>query len=343
MHLELARERKAHWLALARDTLPTPETAAGRAAVAFGLAVRGGGEYALAVRYRDETECSDLLGEIAEADSDADIRHVGQIFAQSQPPDRPQPPEPPGPPGRPGPPGPPGQPEPPEGQANDLRARIRPLRPGLSIANANVTAWTLGAFVADSDGTLYALSNWHVFAGSTTAVAGDSILQPGPADGGTSADQVGTLDRVVALDPGAPNIVDAALALLTEQQVDAAYPIGAVTTSAPVDGGELVGKVGRTTGITVGRVTAVELDGMRVNYGEELGDLTFDNQIEVTGEEGAFSAGGDSGSLVYREDGVAVGLLFAGSETGGPTGTGLTFVNPIDDVLRGLEVGLLQP
>ena len=337
MHIDLARERKAHWLALARETLTAPQAAADPRAVAFGLAVRGGGEYALAVRYRDETECADLLGWIAESDSDADVRHVGQITAQSVPPDGPQPPRPPDAPG------PPGPPVPPAGQVHDLRARERPLRPGLSVANAQVTAGTLGAFVTDSDGTLYALSNWHVLAGSTTAVAGDPILQPGPADGGTPGDQVGTLDRVVPLDPGGPNIVDAALALLTEQQVDASYPIGAVTTSAPVDGGEQVGKVGRTTGITVGRVSAVELDGVQVNYGEELGDLTFDDQIEVTGDDGAFSAGGDSGSLVYREDGVAVGLLFAGSETGGPSGTGLTFLNPIDDVLRGLEVGLLQP
>ncbi|WP_147917850.1 trypsin-like peptidase domain-containing protein [Ruania zhangjianzhongii] len=340
MHIDLARERKAHWLTFAREALITPESTAAPVAVAFGLAVRDGGEYGLAVRYRDEAECSDLLGQIAEADSDADIRHVGQIVAQTLPPDRPSPPQPPGPPGG---PGQPGQPEPPGGQLGDLRSRVRPLRPGLSIANANVTAGTLGAFVADSDGTLYALSNWHVLAGSTTAVAGDPILQPGPADGGTSADQVGTLDRVVALDPSAPNIVDAALALLTEQQEDAGYPIGAVTSTAPADGGQQVGKIGRTTGITAGRVSAVELDGMRVNYGEDLGDLTFDNQIEVTGDQGAFSAGGDSGSLVYREDGVAVGLLFAGSETGGPTGTGLTFLNPIDQVLRGLEVGLLQP
>ena len=316
MHIDLARERKAHWLTFARDTLPVPETAAAPVSVAFGLAVRDRGEYALAVRDRDEAECSELLGQIAEADSDADIRHVGQIFAQSPPP---------------------------ADEVNQLRGRVRPLRPGLSIAHTSVTAGTLGAFVTDTDGTRYVLSNWHVLAGSPSTAAGDPIVQPGPADGGTSADQIGTLDRMVPLDPSGPNTVDAALALLTEQQVDAGYSVGAVTTTAPADGGEQVGKIGRTTGLTAGQVTAVEIDGMQVNYGEELGDLTFENQIEVTGDVGAFSAGGDSGSLVYREDGVAVGLLFAGSETGGPTGTGLTFVNPIDDVLRGLEVGLLQP
>lgn len=351
MHIDLARERKAHWIALARDLLPTAEAAQVRAPVAFGLAVRGGGEYALAVRYRDHSECSELLRELAESDRDADIRHVGEIYAQPQPPHPPGQPEPPGeptppgqPPDQPGqPPDPPGQPAPPEDLVSQLRSRVRPLHPGLSIANVNVTAGTLGAFVTDTDGTGYVLSNWHVLAGSTSAAAGDAVLQPGPYDGGTLADQIGTLDRTAPLEPTGTNIVDAALCLLTDPQVDASYPVGTVTATAPAEGGEQVGKIGRTTGITSGHVTAVELDGLRVNYGAELGDLTFDNQIEVEGDQGGFSAGGDSGSLVYREDGVAIGLLFAGSQTGGHSGTGLTFLNPIDDVLRALEVGLLQP
>ncbi len=328
MHIDLAREHKAHWLALARDLLPTAEAARPGAAVAFGLAVRGGGDYALAVRYREASECSDLLGQVAEADVEADIRQVGRITAQTQPPGQPGQPEPP---------------EPPPDLVEELRSRVRPLRPGLSIANVNVTAGTLGAFVTDTDEATYALSNWHVLAGSTSAAPGDPILQPGPYDGGTAADQVGTLDRAAPLEPTVRNVVDAALCLLDDPQVEATYPIGTVSATAPAEGGEHVGKIGRTTGITAGQVTAVELDGVRVGYGDELGELTFDNQIEVEGDQGAFSAGGDSGSLVYREDAVALGLLFAGSQTGGPGGAGLTFCNPIDDVLRALEVRLLQP
>ncbi len=54
-----------------------------------------------------------------------------------------------------------------------------------------------------------------------------------------------------------------------------------------------------------------------------------------------FSRGGDSGSLVYRADGVALGLLFAGSETGGENGNGLTYLNPIDAVLDALGARLV--
>ena len=125
--------------------------------------------------------------------------------------------------------------------------------------------------------------------------------------------------------------------------VEASYPVGRVTTTARAEGGETVGKIGRTTAVTAGRVTAIELDDVVVGYGEELGALRFDDQLEVesTGA-GPFSRGGDSGSLVYREDGVALGLLFAGSETGGSNGAGLTYCNAVDTVLDRLGVVLLD-
>jgi hypothetical protein len=228
--------------------------------------------------------------------------------------------------------------------------RVRPLRPGVSIAHVDVTAGTLGGFVVtDPERTggpdlpggtdaLYALSNRHVLDG----VPGDGVLQPGPADGGTDpADRVGTVAAVVPLTAGEPARVDAALALLDDPQVDLDYPVGRVTETAEAVPGDTVEKIGRTTGHTHGRVSAIEMDDVLVGYGPELGVLSFDGQIEVesTGP-GSFSQGGDSGSLVYRSDGVALGLLFAGSETGGPDGSGLTYVNPIGDVFEALGVRL---
>jgi hypothetical protein len=136
--------------------------------------------------------------------------------------------------------------------------------------------------------------------------------------------------------------VDAAIARLDDAiEIDPEYPVGRVTKTAQAVGNEDVAKIGRTTALTQGRVTAIELDDVVVGYGEELGTLSFDDQIEVesTGD-GPFSRGGDSGSLVYRADGVALGLLFAGSETGGANGTGLTYLNPIDAVLEALGVRL---
>lgn len=219
--------------------------------------------------------------------------------------------------------------------------RVRPLRPGVSIAHAEVSAGTLGAFVV-VDGRTHALSNYHVLSGTPAARPGDPTLQPGPADGGAyPEDRVGALAARVDLEPEGRATVDCAVALLDDQEVDLHYPVGLVTTTAEALGGEAVSKIGRTTAVTHGRVTAIELDDVVVGYGEELGEIAFDGQIEVesTGRS-AFSRGGDSGSLVYREDGVALGLLFAGSETGGENGTGLTYLNPIDAVLDALGATL---
>lgn len=294
----------------------------GRAAVALGLAPRADGSYGVAVRYRlGLPGVRSVARRVAEqVGPAADVRRTGRIRALRT------------------------APRPPvvTAQAVGETGRVRPLRPGVSIAHVDVSAGTLGAFVT-VDGVVHALSNYHVLAGSPAARVGDLVLQPGPADGGTApVDRVGTLAATVPLAPSRVATVDCAIARLDDPQVDAAYPVGPITTTAVAVGGEQVAKIGRTTAVTRGRVTAIELDEVVVGYGEELGELRFDDQIEVesTGT-GPFSRGGDSGSLVYRSDGVALGLLFAGSETGGDNGTGLTYVNPIDAVLTALGARLL--
>ena len=75
---------------------------------------------------------------------------------------------------------------------------------------------------------------------------------------------------------------------------------------------------------------------MTVQYDRAL--YTFDGQVEIDGVAGAFSAGGDSGSVIWRSsDRAPLGLLFAGSETGGRAGGGVTFANPLATVLRVLD------
>ena len=67
--------------------------------------------------------------------------------------------------------------------------------------------------------------------------------------------------------------------------------------------------------------------------------MTFDDQVEVEGLTGEFSDGGDSGSVIWRSrDRAPLGLLFAGSTTGGSAGGGVTFANPLATVLRELGV-----
>jgi hypothetical protein len=346
VHELAGREVHASGVGGATDAFP---------ALGLGLAPTGEGTYAVAVRYRlGSPHVRMLARRVAEQVGPvADVRRTGRIRPLAQPVDLPGGDRPEnlfpgvhlpvgGPddeqPRRTGP-------RPPviTALAAGETSRARPLRPGVSIAHVDVSAGTLGAFVTVG-GRLHVLSNFHVLAGSPDARIGDAVVQPGPADGGRAPrDRVGTLAMLVELVPGEVARVDAALALLDDDTVDLAYPTGPVTRTAVALGGERVTKIGRTTAVTTGRVTAIELDDIVVGYGDGLGDLRFDDQIEVesTGP-GPFSRGGDSGSLVHTPDGVALGLLFAGSETGGDNGTGLTYLNPIDTVLAALGAELAR-
>jgi len=99
-------------------------------------------------------------------------------------------------------------------------------------------------------------------------------------------------------------------------------------------------QIGRTTGVTRGRITAIEMDNVLVDY--DLGTLRFDQQIEIEGaDDASFSAGGDSGALVVDAAGCAVALLFAGGDQGGSNGQGLTYANPLRPVLEALKVDLM--
>jgi hypothetical protein len=107
-----------------------------------------------------------------------------------------------------------------------------------------------------------------------------------------------------------------------------------------LDVGDTVAKFGRTTGITHGTVTAIELDNVTVSY--DNGTATFNGQIEIEGTGTLpFSSGGDSGSLIVDQNNLAAALLFAGGDTGGSNGQGLTFANPIQAVLGALAVTLI--
>ncbi len=232
-----------------------------------------------------------------------------------------------------------------------LTARRRPAPSGFSIGHVNITAGTLGGLVRDaSSGKIVILSNNHVLADSNNAAIGDPILQPGPVDGGVDpADRIATLAGFVEIDfdPGAENRVDAAIAEPVDPRdvLFATQDVGPETPTetrelTDADLGRFVHKSGRTTDHTQGYVAAlfatvsVQYDALRVG--------TFTDQIVVSQSpaEEDFSSGGDSGSLIYDSDNRCVGLLFAGSQGGGGE-PARTILNPIDAVLRGLDVELL--
>jgi hypothetical protein len=205
-----------------------------------------------------------------------------------------------------------------------------------------ITAGTLGCFVTRAkEGAVddLILSNNHVLANENLASKGDSIVQPGKIDGGRSPrNRVGFLDRFVILKKRR-NQVDAATASLAEgveyyyNWLEGLGKIAGVR-SEPLDEGDRVFKFGRTTGLTEGRVSAIELDNLIVGY--DIGDLHFNDQIEIepVGSK-PFSLGGDSGSLIVDGRRRAVGLLFAGNDADA------TYANPIETVLDRLKVRLV--
>ncbi len=225
----------------------------------------------------------------------------------------------------------------------------RPLLIGASIGHVAVTAGSIGAFVKRAN-VDYVLSNNHVLANEDQAASGDWVLQRATFDGGTAAARVGRLRHWVRLKQNAANLVDAAMAAIkSELEYDASRLRALVNGGdrklrgvgpAFVDEGETVYKTGRTTGATEGRVTAFGLDNVIVGY--DIGNLRFDDQIEIEGAgDRAFSDGGDSGSLIVNSEMKAIALLFAGGDIGGSNGQGLTYANPIQRVLSDLKATLL--
>jgi hypothetical protein len=283
----------------------------------LGISARGKKDYRLAVRLQDRAlEKSELVDSIAaRAKGEVDVRYVGRIRARAKP---------------------------------WYRSKQRPLLIGSStgfVASGFIMAGTLGCFVRSGSSTaLYILSNNHVLADENRYPKGGSIIQPGALDGGSAtADRVAKLTRFVRLDPAQANFVDAAIAKLNsgiQADVHKLKGIGILAGQrADLQVGDVVHKVGRTTGVRHGRVTAFELDGVLVEY--DIGVLSFDNQIEIEGAGNrSFSDAGDSGSLIVDDLMRAVALLFAGGDHGGSNGKGLTYANPIGAVLKALKVKL---
>ena len=227
------------------------------------------------------------------------------------------------------------------------RMRMRPAPGGISVGHQAITAGTLGCLVrgtsAPRNRRLMILSNNHVLANSSNARLGDCIAQPGPFDGGRcNRDRIAILERFIRINfRGGTNYVDCATGWAWPNRVrrELMYLRGTTPRYFRVGArpvaprpGMLVGKTGRTTQLRSGRITAV---GVSVNVNFGGGRIAhFRDQIAIRGTTSAgFSAGGDSGSLIWewRRGLAPVGLLFAG-------GGGTTFGNRIGRVLSALRV-----
>lgn len=231
-----------------------------------------------------------------------------------------------------------------------------PLRIGSSIGHRRVTAGTLGCFVRSAEGGICTLSNNHILANTNAADLNDPILSPARKDEGRDPrDRCGALYSFhpIDLDGVTPNRVDCAIATISSNRSlepkhlsdpNTGKTIGQLrpTVLSAEDALRLpVAKIGRTTGLTVGEVVAIEVDGIRVMMDSNGYQRTalFNGQMVVASRGSRFSKGGDSGSLIFSHPGEQpVGLLFAGADR--PYGEGFgapTLANPMDFVLTELK------
>lgn len=247
----------------------------------------------------------------------------------------------------------------------DPKSRYRPAQPGVSVGHYKITAGTLGLLV-HRDGELFILSNNHVLANSNDAQLGDAILQPGPLDGGVDeqdriavladfepldfgeqeaecsiAQTVATLLNLLAMSTGSShrlqpvqktpgeNLMDAALARVLESSLVVApiLNLGLPTGVEEPELGQQVQKMGRTTGLTQGMVTQIDVT-VSVDY---LGkQAVFTDQIMTQ----PISQPGDSGSAILDLQRKVIGLLFAGS-------TQATLFTPFQRILDRFDVELV--
>lgn len=224
----------------------------------------------------------------------------------------------------------------------DPTARFaRPVPTGVSTGNeGQCSAGTISARVKDAAGSVYALSNNHVYALENNAPIGSNVLQPGLFDTGCVFDPnnvIGTLTafQSIVFSTTANNTIDAAIARSSTANLGNSTPSNGYGTPNSVVVSAFIGqgvqKYGRTTALTRGTVTAVNAT---INVGYSSGTARFVDQIIVQSNKAVIKPG-DSGSLLVTNDANAnpVGLLFAGNSTGK-----LAVANRIDLVLARFAV-----
>ena len=187
----------------------------------------------------------------------------------------------------------------------------------------------------------------HVFAQDGRAEKKSGIIQNSYMDAGRQPEEVvARLRRWVARTPGghAVNYVDAAIAarvsrdMVRREIYDDTDPgrVLYLPLAEPIvaEVGMDVGKSGRTTGVTYGKIVAV-------NWSGPVGPYWYEKQIKVVPPSGSgYCAAGDSGSCVWLKNGRGglhpVGMHFSGNGDGS-----VGLANPIHMVTDLLKIEIL--
>jgi hypothetical protein len=312
-HLEELPKMQELWLS-ARSRRLTKKV---HPTIAFGIRPMGNSNYHLAIRIQNRAllKSRQLAGFIERAREEVHVRYIGRVVKYN-------------------------------GNASQFQTIQRPLIIGASVANYNVTVGTIGCFVLPrAGGGPCILSNNHVLANEGKSKTGSEVLQPAPSDQGVLSNTVATLTNSFPLDRSGINQVDAAIATIGPGiQFNANLLTGLGNLSSTLGPSlvekDTVFKIGRSSGLKKGIVSVVEVSNVHIDY--DIGNLRFDNQIEIENAPGedAFAQPGDSGSLVVNQNMQAVGLLCGGSDQGGIDSQGPYYANHIGTVFDKLQVDL---
>lgn len=207
---------------------------------------------------------------------------------------------------------------------DERRVRADPVSPGVSVGNVHTSAGTLGTFVRDRHTSrIVMLSNWHVLHGASAAVGAD-IVQPGKFDdNAVERNRIGKLLRS-HLGPAG----DCAIASIAGRKFDNTIlqlGVSCRTIGDPQLGDRVV-KSGRTTGVTYGIVTRLEVNTRMTYHGGPtaiIGGFEIGPDPKRPAPDNEISRGGDSGSAWLAVDAkgkptdVMLGLHYAGDDDDG--------------------------
>jgi hypothetical protein len=205
----------------------------------------------------------------------------------------------------------------PQTHALSFTAPARPVPAGVSADHFKLGAATICLPVFRQDMT-YLLGCTHSFAYYNAGQIGDFILQPGPTDGGFVPDFVVALlsEFIPILTPPAENIAEGAIAEIQPEDVSF-FIQGWGSYNREIGDCELgkrVVKIGRSTGITYGRIASCST--IETIYFPSIGDCIFKDILRISNDGcPRLSLPGDSGSPVLRVDqNKPIGMVFAGNE-----------------------------
>jgi len=228
-----------------------------------------------------------------------------------------------------------------------VSSQVLPLRIGQSITTPDGQGYgSIGLFVRKpNDDAAYFLTCAHVLAQPDGVdPASHDVYAVGPQDTRFKIAEwflirpkdLPTQDTLLAMARVLPSIpLDLTGAPTIQPRVGSQIDSGSLL-------GQVVKKVGRSSGMTQGQVTAVDVEIVGFKYlGREAAKL--DGLIEVTSPAShPFAAPGDSGSAVISETGELVGLVVASSvKQTGSKAANATYIVPIQSIMKRLNIELM--